>query len=87
MSNFAKVADVIHTLIQKPQAVNGFNVEHGLNQVSYDPSTRLFTVVDKGRKVLSYDVETRKGSTTLNNYGCGLVAAVIDEAVHDMLVA
>jgi hypothetical protein len=85
MGNFAKVADVIHMLISKPQAVNGFDIEKGLNKVSYDSSTRIFTVVDKGRKVLCYDTKTRKGSTTLNNYGCGIVAGVIDEVAHDLL--
>ncbi|WDS62209.1 hypothetical protein [Pseudomonas phage D6] len=87
MGNFARVADMIHALIAKPEAANGFTIERGLNSVSYDPATGIFVVVSKGRKVISYDVRSRKGSTTLNNYGCDIVHDVIEDASHDILRA
>lgn len=83
MATLSQVSTLIHALVSKERMEKDFSFTVGLNQLIFDAATKVFTIIDKGRKVLSYNIKTRKGSTVLNNYGYDTVVCVIKKIMHE----
>jgi hypothetical protein len=78
MATLSQVSTLIHSLVSKERAEKDFSFVVGLNEVIFNAATKVLTIIDKGRKVLIYNLKTRKGSTTLNSYGYDSVVTVIN---------
>lgn len=83
MATLSQVSTLIHSLVSKERAEKDFSFIVGLNEVIFNAATKVLTIVDKGRKVLIYNLKTRKGSTTLNSYGYDNVVAVINGIMQE----
>ncbi|MNB95685.1 hypothetical protein D3C87_1222660 [compost metagenome] len=77
MATLSQVSTQIHALVSKERAEKDFSFVVGLNEVIFNASTKVLTIIDHGRKVMVYNLKTRKGSTTLNAYGYDIVVSVI----------
>ena len=78
MVNKSNVFTVIHNLVARPEAEKGFTFTMGEICINYDSDSKMFTVVKNGRKIISYNVDTRSGSTAMTGANAGNVAAAID---------
>lgn len=83
MATLSQVSTLIHAFVSKERMEKDFSFVVGLNEVLFNAATKVLTIVDKGRKVLIYNLKTRKGSTTLNSYGYDSVVNVIKGIMHE----